>query len=61
MKTGFTGKIYMLAGLACVLAFVVSGCVGTPERNPVPQELINRAEISGIPEARFWGMGLSIQ
>ena len=38
-----------------ILAGVMFGCAGTPERNPLPLELTNQAIIPGIPEARFWG------
>lgn len=33
---------------------VVSGCTSTPERNPLPEEFIDQAEIPGIPDARHW-------
>ena len=32
----------------------ISGCSSIPERNPLPEELSERAEIPGIPGARFW-------
>ncbi len=39
---------------AGTLAFIVSGCVSVPERNPLPLELTQQASIPGVPEARFW-------
>ena len=33
---------------------LLSGCVGVPERNPVPAELTLVAGIPGIPDARAW-------
>ncbi len=44
-------------GLLCVslwLLVSISGCSSIPERNPLPEELSERAEIPGIPGARFW-------
>jgi predicted acylesterase/phospholipase RssA len=34
---------------------VISACSSLPERHSIPSELIDKASISGIPEARFWG------
>jgi len=34
---------------------VLVGCSSIRERTPVPVELTTSAQISGIPEARFWG------
>ena len=31
------------------------GCVSTPKRNPIPESLVEEAEIPGIPNAREWG------
>jgi predicted acylesterase/phospholipase RssA len=31
------------------------GCVSTPKRNPLPETLVEEAEIPGIPDAREWG------
>ncbi len=36
------------------LTVLTSGCSSVPERNPLPEELSERAEIPGIPGARFW-------
>jgi len=36
------------------VVLVVTSCASTPTRNPVPHELANNVEISGIPEARFF-------
>ncbi len=36
------------------LALVLPGCLGAPERNPVPMELTNEAGIPGLPGGRFW-------
>ena len=38
-----------------VTLFVLAGCAGAPERNPVPRELTTKVGIPGIPDARFWG------
>jgi hypothetical protein len=37
-----------------VLAAILSGCGGAPQRNPVPEELITKAVIPDVPRARFW-------
>ena len=37
------------------LFLVLTGCAGTPERQPLPPEYTLKAGIPGIPEARFWG------
>jgi predicted patatin/cPLA2 family phospholipase len=57
MKTEYNANIRMLARVVCasVLALIVAGCVGPPERISVPAELTNQAGIPGVPEARFWG------
>ena len=36
-------------------ALILVGCAAVQEREPVPQELVSRAEIPGVPRARFWG------
>jgi len=38
-----------------LLIFVAQGCGSIPPRNGIPQELIDEAQIPGIPEARYWG------
>ena len=42
---------------AAVLAAVTLalGCASTPKRNPLPETLVEEAEIPGIPNAREWG------
>jgi len=57
MKAEHIAKTRILARIvyASVLAFMLTGCVGTPERNSVPAELTNQAGIPGVSEARFWG------
>ena len=37
------------------LFLVLTGCAGTPERQPLPPEYTLKAGIPGIPDARFWG------
>lgn len=56
MKTGLTGRTRALVGVVCAvaLAFIVTGCAGVPERNPLPLDLTRQASIPGVPEARFW-------
>jgi predicted acylesterase/phospholipase RssA len=34
---------------------LLAGCAATPQRAPLPPELIRAAAIPGIPEARYWG------
>jgi predicted patatin/cPLA2 family phospholipase len=57
VKLKLTGKMRMLAGVLCVLGFIITGCASMPERNPVPLELTEQAVIRGIRGARFWGDG----
>ncbi len=40
---------------ALVLLLILTACVSTPERQPLPPEDTLKASIPGIPEARFWG------
>ena len=37
------------------LLLILTGCASTPQRQPLPPEYTLKAEIPGIPEARFWG------
>ncbi|MDB4516745.1 patatin-like phospholipase family protein [Crocinitomicaceae bacterium] len=37
------------------LLLTLTGCAGVPERQPLPPEYTLKAEIPGIPDARFWG------
>jgi len=37
-----------------VLVALCVGCSGLPERNPVPEEFAAKAQIPGIPDARYW-------
>ncbi len=49
-------QINGLAGLfAGLLLTGLSGCSSLPERAPLPPDLTLKAEITGVPEARFWG------
>ena len=36
-------------------ALMLVGCAAMQERSPLPRELVNQAEIPGVPRARFWG------
>ncbi len=36
------------------LIIVLSGCSMTPERKPIPVDLVKQAAIPSIPDARFW-------
>ena len=38
----------------CCLVTLVAGCSGLPERNPLPEELNEQAQIPDIPRARYW-------
>ncbi len=38
-----------------LVVVVAQGCADVPKRNAIPLDLINEAEISGIPNARSWG------
>jgi predicted patatin/cPLA2 family phospholipase len=40
---------------AVALLLILVGCASTPERHPLPPEYTLKAEIPGIPDARFWG------
>ena len=40
---------------ALTLLLILTGCASMPERHPLPPEYTLKAEIPGIPEARFWG------
>ncbi len=40
--------------ISLLILILVLGCSSIPDRNPVPVELTNQAEIPDIPEARFW-------
>jgi hypothetical protein len=33
---------------------VLAACAAAPQRQPLPQELVDRAEVPGIPAARHW-------
>ncbi len=47
-------QIYPVYTLLCVM--VLSGCAGAPERQPIPESVLNSdLSIYGIPDARFWG------
>ena len=50
--------LFLKAGRAAALLVVlcvVGGCAGAPARSPLPFELIAKAGIPGIPDARFFG------
>lgn len=49
-----------LARLICassvvLLCALLAACAAAPQRQPLPQELADRAEVPGIPAARHWG------
>lgn len=58
MVVNKNNQLSMFTGLfTSLLVFVlvmISGCSVTIERNALPVELINSANIPGVPEARFW-------
>lgn len=37
-----------------LLSLVLAACAAAPQRQPLPQELASRAEIPGVPAARYW-------
>ncbi len=37
------------------LLLILTGCASVPERDPLPPEYTLKAEIPGVPQARFWG------
>jgi len=39
----------------CLAVSALSSCAHVPARTPVPLELVGRAEIPGVPDARAWG------
>jgi hypothetical protein len=41
--------------LLASLALLLAACGSIPERNPVPRDLVDLAQIPGQPRARFWG------
>ena len=47
----------MIYNITSVILIVIllMGCSSAPVRNPVPVDLTNKANIDGIPDARFWG------
>ena len=42
-------------GVVVVLMVIVAGCASVQVRNPVPEELSDTAQVSGMPSARVWG------
>jgi len=38
-----------------ILIILLASCSSVPERTPVPRDKILKAEIPGVPNARFWG------
>ena len=47
-------QIWIVLGLTILVGYL-AGCGTVPQRNPLPEELSDRAVIPGIPKARFWG------
>ena len=48
---------YSILRIICAhvcLALITTGCTNLPERNPLPENLSDTAEIPGIPGARYW-------
>jgi predicted acylesterase/phospholipase RssA len=41
--------------VALLVVALAAGCAATPERAPLPPQLIRAAAIPGIPDARYWG------
>ena len=46
--------------LIIVISVAAQGCGTIPERNALPQELSEQAQIPGIPDAKYWGDNLII-
>jgi predicted patatin/cPLA2 family phospholipase len=53
MFSVFTKQAGSWATVALLL--ILTGCTSTPERQPLPPEYTLKANIPGIPDARFWG------
>ncbi len=47
-------RIQVLLVVALSFGFM-QGCAGPPERNPLPEQLYDKSQIPGIPNARYWG------
>jgi hypothetical protein len=43
------------ASSVALLCALLAACAAAPQRQPLPQELADRAEVPGIPAARHWG------
>jgi hypothetical protein len=43
------------ASSVVLLGALLAACAAAPQRQPLPQELADRAEVPGIPAARHWG------
>lgn len=51
-SSGLSAVVYVVL----IILFVLQqGCASVVVRNPLPQNLIDLAEIKGIPDARIWG------
>ena len=49
-------KDFPAARLLVVLVTVIlSACSSTLQREPVPEQLLDQAEVPGLPDVRFWG------
>lgn len=44
-----------MAWIAAALAVLSAGCATPMPRDPVPERLVEKAEVYGMPEIRFWG------
>lgn len=55
----FCMRPFVLALAFLVLAGLIQGCASNLVRDPVPEALVEEAGIPDIPNARFWGDGIS--
>jgi hypothetical protein len=49
-RTGQFGPLLVILALA-----LAPGCATPPKRNPLPENLYEKAQVAGIPNARYWG------
>jgi hypothetical protein len=43
------------ASSVVLLSAMLAACAAAPQRQPLPQDLADRAEVPGVPAARHWG------
>jgi len=49
------GNLMRIAGIGAVVIVFIAGCASPIQRNPVPEDLVDVAQVKDLSDIRYWG------